>query len=51
MSMLCTARADTYLELNLIVPYLICHIEIAKIATIIERIATNRATLRCEPEL
>ena len=51
MCMLCTARADTYLELNLIVPYLICHIEVAKIATIIEKFATNRATLRCELDL
>ena len=51
MCILCTAWANTYLELNLIVPYLICHIEVAKIVTIIEKIATNRATLRCELDL
>ena len=51
MCMLCMAWADTYLELNLIVPYLICHIEVAKIVTIIEKLATNCATLRCELDL
>ncbi len=37
MCMLCTTRADMYLELNLIVPYLICHMEVAQIVTTIEK--------------